>query len=289
MRFEDALLLLDLKPSFSKKKLREAYRKNVAKYSSTLSAAFTEEERERASDTIGFLKEARDICLTRVNKPVIKPAYQPRPQPLPRMTPLPSVSPQPAAASSYYVKPGSGLSRVLLIVEKIASFIVGIWISIRNTVLGFIYMIRSLFSGMRIIFRGLSPAVPKGVIIVTLILGIYGITQVFGVATHSFRAHARQRQSGSYVSRAIPLMLKREYSYLILRSWPSAKVRIGRRKINTPSRETIKVKPGKRKIVFDPINPQLRKVEIVYDFTGGTKYQVLANCETGNYQIKKVN
>ncbi len=134
--------------------------------------------------------------------------------------------------------------------------------------------------------------VPVPVKVVAIIFAIMMVLKCYGSAESRARKH--HRQGVRSIAETVPSRnnvsnMSSRYSYLVLRSYPAGSTKIGRRKINTPARDIIKVRPGKRRIVVAPINPQLRKVEIVYDFTGGTKYQVMANCETGKYQIKKLN
>jgi len=81
---------------------------------------------------------------------------------------------------------------------------------------------------------------------------------------------------------------KKEYSWILIRSWPAARVKIDNRIINTPSPKIISISAGSQTLEFIPVNPDLESLKLNYFFGVDSNYVVSVNLETGFRKIKKI-
>lgn len=108
-----------------------------------------------------------------------------------------------------------------------------------------------------------------------------------GVKKH--RIKHRQSQNTSQSPKRHRVDVSGGYSHIILRSYPAGCVRFRKRRINTPSRKSLKVRSGFREFKFVPNDWHLFPVKVRYSFSPGTKYEVVVNFMTGKSEVRVSN
>jgi len=82
---------------------------------------------------------------------------------------------------------------------------------------------------------------------------------------------------------------EKEYSWILIRSWPAARVVIENKSFFSPAAEPIMVTVGQHSIRFVPFDNSLQTVVITYAFEPNFTYELDYNLEANNYQIRKVS
>jgi len=310
MNLQEAKNLLGIKSPLTKKQVEEAYTRQLSSWSQVMNSALSRKEGDRAADTIASLKVAEEVCLKNLKQSAPKKVKTATPFSAPTYT---SAVPQIAATYSYYKVPLNRFYRTIFTIQGFLHLVSVACRSGYRTIVGFVHIatawmqviwtflcfpyhflkgfIQGAFGIAKALWNATTSILPAGVVIAALIFGILTLGHMVGFAKQNFRTVSSNNtpaQSRPYQQAVIPAP-RTEYSHLTLRSWPAARVRVDiRRRINSPSRAPLLVKPGERELRFVPTNPKLNTVVVNSTFSGGTRYEVLVNCENGSWKIREI-